>query len=102
MTIFEFQSCPEIYQLEIGVGALVGEQEILGLDISVHYFLRVEVSYDLEDIVEVRAGICFSKGLLLDDAIEQLSPSHQLGHQVERPGLLVHIEHFDYVGVILF
>lgn len=66
-----------------------------------HYLLQVQVSDDLKDVVEVRAAVCLRKGLLFDDAVEQLSPGHQFRDQVECPIFLVHIEHFDYVGVIL-
>lgn len=69
------------HQRRMGIGG--NEQQVLGLEISVHNVLAVQVIDGLEDVLHGLSGILFGELAIIADSVEELASGSELGDNVE-------------------
>jgi hypothetical protein len=87
---------PEVHDLYAPVEV---DQQVLGLEVAVHHFQRVDVLDPVQDLLEDAAGLGLGQAFLLDDVVEQLALGDVLHHEEQ---LLLGLDDFvelDDVGV---
>mmetsp|Transcript_83619 Transcript_83619/g.270570 ORF Transcript_83619/g.270570 Transcript_83619/m.270570 type:complete len:296 (-) Transcript_83619:96-983(-) len=97
----------EVYDLEVRIGGLRLQEEVLGLDVTVHVLALVKVVHRTKDLAHVNCCAAFIKSLhaivlirLLNDAIEELAPCAQLHHEVVLLRIFEDLMELHNVGVV--
>ncbi|BAS86755.1 Os03g0788550, partial [Oryza sativa Japonica Group] len=85
--------------LESGLLRLVGEEEVLGLEITVHHAHGVAHLDDADDDPGELRRLPLGVVPLLDDPVEQLAAGAELHDEVHGDGVLVGAPDGDHVGV---
>ena len=76
------------------------QHDILWLQISVHYSLRMHVADRLENLLDNIGGISFAEALTLHNLVEEFPTFAQFGDKVERAHIHEHFVQLDNVGVV--
>jgi len=93
-------------QTEIGdfnlcvTDVLVIEQQILGLDVTMHDLMAVAVDDRVKKGGHDAVGEFLAELLLFDDVIEKFSAAHELHDQAVVTRIFVEVDKFDDVGMV--
>ena len=90
----------EVNEFDVRVFALVGHQEVLRLEVSVHEAVRVQVLNCVEHLPQNFAGRLFTELLDLYNAIEQLATRAVLHYNVHVPVVNVGLVEFYNVWMV--
>lgn len=92
MLLFEDLAESEIDNFEKRIRLFGGEQEVLGLEVSVTDPVFVAITNALDNLLEDQSGLILRKVPLTDDPIEELSSAADLEYQVDLSLVLVGVE----------
>ncbi len=90
----------KVNQLDLRVGALAREKQILGLEVAVNDVQTVHVRHRRGDLAHQHGRFFFAEGTFLHDVVEQLATFHHLHDDVNAVGALEGVLQADDVWVI--
>jgi hypothetical protein len=89
----------KVDQLDLRVGRIVRQHDVLGLEIAVHNAARVQVLERGRHLPEVARCALLRVLALVDDAVEQVAARAVLHHEIDAAFVLVHVDERHNVGM---
>jgi len=89
----------EIGDLALSIRGVIGHQQVLRLEVSMGDALLMQILHRAQELGGGVDSVLLREVALVDDAVEQLAPLHDLHHQVHLVGRVDGVKAFHDVGV---